>query len=1163
MTTVSISSDLIWDSGSLSLTGQTPYKKISEIEIIGNWKLTDKLNDLKIFEFTVPNDEFHKENVLVERNIAIPALTTFDGIITEKSPEQDNLQFMAKENAWHLNRIKYSCHDIKRISYTQKNWYNKSWKFRRIIETDSHQIQTSQSELTSVIFPFSITDPELKVHALSDGRDILFVEKNSDGVLVKLDHEIESYDQSTGKLVAFIRFPIVHDDDSMEFHMYFGNPSASNQQNKTGVWDTQSWNGIWHLNTNSLDSTTNANNGTDTSITRITGVLFNGAYFNGTNSKIDTASGSSIDNIFAASGGGHFSCWFQAKSDGGGDNGRIADKVEWSIRTMNETGGQVRLRFEHQFSGNDGQWDTAINLDLNEFYKLDVIYDNTSASNKPIIYIDGLARIVGNGLTETTTPTSTASSDAASSLIIGNNTGQTATFHGVIDEVEIRKTPQIGAENIIRMQQSSITTTNEFYVIGQVEFYLKSADEIAENIIRGANEDMPILNVLPISNLVSLYRLDGDVIDVKGAHNGSWTGTELYTNGFFRTDRAAKLDGSSRITLIDETSFDYEYNTPFSISLLVKVPDSGSEQILFAKKTDTSSSTKGYSIAVTTADVLEFKLCDGTTNFTVTGTRNIRDNEWHTITCTYAGGSDRSGMKIYIDDFLEASGTSATISISITNNLNITFGAGNAGASPLTGVLDDIRIYNKELTEKEVQHLDNSTQSDIDIIKRRMQWKLGDGHVTTIDNLLSLHKFDQNLLDTKSDHYCVIESGLEKYILSKYGTYGFSFNGSTNLRIQDETIYDFERTSTFSASFWFKGINVGTNESLIDKFTTLGYKIAFNTSNNLVITFSDGTLTHTWTYTTQLRDGAFHLITMTSAGTGATGVLLYIDGALVSISLSGTYPTATILNDVRVSLGSTNALTNYLTGTIDDLRFYSDILTYIEVKRIFEATDSGIDRIRDDNISTKLLEIDFNHKTHFESLKKIATELGTDLYFDSSKYNIFIRIKGKTVSEKFEKFTLIKPTFSLEKVANIVNVLGDSSRGIQREKTFETDSAFKYNYEESFADNQITTDDSMNLVGTTISDQLKDLNPELTLNTTYDQYVKFDLNSGDKIELNESAQDIKGIFRITRLEVTPETCSISLNKSEKSLIQTSGNSIGDIFGQLVKAIQDIQIVPEQ
>jgi len=59
----------------------------------------------------------------------------------------------------------------------------------------------------------------------------------------------------------------------------------------------------------------------------------------------------------------------------------------------------------------------------------------------------------------------------------------------------------------------------------------------------------------------------------------------------------------------------------------------------------------------------------------------------------------------------------------VTNNNNFTIGAGAAGAAAFTGNVDDVRVYDKELTAKEADRLHKMTQSDIDIIETKMHWK--------------------------------------------------------------------------------------------------------------------------------------------------------------------------------------------------------------------------------------------------------------------------------------------------------------------------------------------------------------------------------------------------------------------------------------------------------
>lgn len=290
MAIVTVTQDLLWDLGGITQSGQSPFKKVTDLDILGTWVLTDKLNDLKEFTFTVKNDDFNKANVLLEREVSIPGITNFSGIITEKKPVRDAIQFTAKEQAWHLTRRKYNCHDIKRIRFTQKEWWDKLWKFRRrmVLQGKFLDISTG-NDIPNLPLLIRMIDPELKAHALSTGDDIAFTIIKNDDTIIKLDHEIEEYIPSTGELNVWIRFPGIRSGQDFDFEMYFGNQNASNQENITGVWDSTT-NGEWHLHADSLDSTSNNNDGTDTAITREAGFIADAARFDGVNSRIDVSS---------------------------------------------------------------------------------------------------------------------------------------------------------------------------------------------------------------------------------------------------------------------------------------------------------------------------------------------------------------------------------------------------------------------------------------------------------------------------------------------------------------------------------------------------------------------------------------------------------------------------------------------------------------------------------------------------------------------------------------------------------------------------------------------------------------------------------------------------------------------------------------------------------
>ncbi len=136
-------------------------------------------------------------------------------------------------------------------------WYDTAWPNRKLI-TVNHTKVSGSSSLNNFPMLFSVTDSSLGVGAKPDGSDILFTA--SDG-LTKLNHEMEQYDPGSGTLVAWVQVPALSPTTDTAIYVYYGNSSASNQQNRAAVWGS-SYKGVWHLaetsGTTTADSTANA-----------------------------------------------------------------------------------------------------------------------------------------------------------------------------------------------------------------------------------------------------------------------------------------------------------------------------------------------------------------------------------------------------------------------------------------------------------------------------------------------------------------------------------------------------------------------------------------------------------------------------------------------------------------------------------------------------------------------------------------------------------------------------------------------------------------------------------------------------------------------------------------------------------------------------------------
>ncbi|PKN79361.1 MAG: hypothetical protein CVU47_10715 [Chloroflexi bacterium HGW-Chloroflexi-9] len=161
--------------------------------------------------------------------------------------------------------------------------------------------------------------------------------------------------------------------------------------------------------------------------------------FDGAATKVEVADDAAIQDIF--DGGGSVAFLANVTSDGEGSVGRVLDKAAWYLDVQDESGGNVRLNFRVGFSGTEGIWQTAVNVPLATVIAGVLTYNADDVANNPTLYLwtgtTWATLTVGAGLTETSTPVGTRTTDVGSALEIGNNAAASATFDGVLDEVAV------------------------------------------------------------------------------------------------------------------------------------------------------------------------------------------------------------------------------------------------------------------------------------------------------------------------------------------------------------------------------------------------------------------------------------------------------------------------------------------------------------------------------------------------------------------------------------------------------------------------------------------------------------------------------------------------------------------------------------------------------
>ena len=333
-------------------------------------------------------------------------------------------------------------------------WYC-GWGYRKNITIDKSRVSGAQTDFPVLINLAS--DADLSASARSDGYDLLFT--SSDGT-TKLSHEIESYRSGTGALVAWVKVPSITSSSNTTIYMYYGCATATNQQNKNNVWDTN-YRAVWHLNETGIgtrfDSTINANNANPRNYDgneATTGKIGGADYFEGTNDYLDSS------NTIGITGNAVRTITFWANLGNTNRNGMVV----WGTNFANfQFGASVRPTPGNYFlwgygAGND--WDTGILPATASWHHHAVINDGTTGR----WYVDGVQ--LGSGFTP---PHTYATTDSLVSIGREVDGATISYMTGTIDEVRI--------SNVVRSLSWITTEYNNqnspatfHYVMGQEQW---------------------------------------------------------------------------------------------------------------------------------------------------------------------------------------------------------------------------------------------------------------------------------------------------------------------------------------------------------------------------------------------------------------------------------------------------------------------------------------------------------------------------------------------------------------------------------------------------------------------------------------------------------------------------------------------------------------------
>jgi MSHA biogenesis protein MshQ len=229
-----------------------------------------------------------------------------------------------------------------------------------------------------------------------------------------------------------VKIPSLSNSIDTILYMYYGNPSAPNQQNPTGVWDTN-YVAVQHLQArqgSNYDSTIYNNNGVPQGALNqnITGKIDGADEFDGTTSYIDCGKNPSLNITNQIT----VSAWVKADTSRAG---RIASKHGPSSGSFGWMLAQSWGRLEWRISTTGSNWNggttTASSFPVGTWCYFTATYDGSSMR----VYINGVEDTGGNFPRALTGAIKVASE---STQIGRDGLGKTTyIFDGSIDEVQI------------------------------------------------------------------------------------------------------------------------------------------------------------------------------------------------------------------------------------------------------------------------------------------------------------------------------------------------------------------------------------------------------------------------------------------------------------------------------------------------------------------------------------------------------------------------------------------------------------------------------------------------------------------------------------------------------------------------------------------------------
>lgn len=476
-----------------------------------------------------------------------------------------------------------------------------------------------------------------------------------------------------------------------------------------------------------------------------------------------------------------------------------------------------------------------------------------------------------------------------------------------------------------------------------------------------------ILDIFGDGSCIACYPFNDNANDLSGNYNGTWSGNEQYVTGKF--GKCSSFDGSSRIVV---SSFPYDdfttyTNQTWSLWLKFDSTPTDSQYIVCMGHHDTGSVSGNLFVTLLLNSsnevyvAMDHRSINSSEAWWMSPTTVQIDRFSHVAVCR-----EQLTWKLYVNGVLKQNET-ANVQLRDYNKDSLYIGADDNPAQYFSGVIDQFRIFNKSLTQQEVEKLYFNEQryyiteslalrrpheisikpipkpkiSEVSILSnyvdelKENSYQIQDTtNITDIfgdGSCIVFYKFEDNAND-ETGNYNGTWNGNELYSLGKFGKCSY-FDGSSYIQLPDGIEQYFTAGKSWTVSVWARWDAFNVWSRVLD---FKGYVIIANnsTTNTLHCAHrpnqSDGYVFNILDF----LDSRTRYHILFSFDSSSNRYVLYVNNTSLSETPSSSSSTPDVpINAFGKSSWSADSLFN---GIIDQVRIFNRFLTQQEVQKLYE-----------------------------------------------------------------------------------------------------------------------------------------------------------------------------------------------------------------------------------